>query len=82
MQILGQADFVIEAINECETSKKAAFLLLDKAGFPFKVQTPALCLPSRTVQYLHSTLLCHSVLPFTLAGCSRLPMLIVHLSLH
>jgi len=31
LQALGQADFIIEAINEDETSKKAAFLLLDKA---------------------------------------------------
>ena len=35
MQVLGQADFVIEAINEDESSKKAAFLLLDKAGCQF-----------------------------------------------
>lgn len=32
LQVLGQADFVIEAINEDETSKKAAFLLLDRAS--------------------------------------------------
>ena len=32
MQVLGQADFVVEAINECETSKKAAFLLLDRVS--------------------------------------------------
>ncbi|CAL5222996.1 g5441 [Coccomyxa viridis] len=34
MQVLGQADFVIEAINEDETSKKAAFLLLDRIVRP------------------------------------------------
>ena len=34
LQVLGQADFVVEAINECETSKKAAFLLLDRASLP------------------------------------------------
>ncbi len=38
LQVLGQADFVIEAINEDETSKKAAFLLLDRASSP--------CLPA------------------------------------
>ena len=34
LQVLGQADFVVEAINECETSKKAAFLLLDSVSLP------------------------------------------------
>ena len=63
MQTLGQADFVIEAINECETSKKAAFLLLDKAGFPLPAQTLRCACQLNSVRFLHSTLLRQCVLP-------------------
>ena len=40
LQVLGQADFVVEAINECETSKKAAFLLLDRVSLPSLLLAP------------------------------------------